>query len=534
MVTQRLRTTIEVGGALASSLPNSTRQAAAELNRLNSTARVLETQSRALGRSLRQLERAGMGNTAQAMALRQQQMALNSEMESTNSRLLEVGQQARQGEGGLQSFAGGLTRIVRGAGPVGIALGAVTGAVGFLLATLQRTGREAQGLFETSALTGVNTDSLQRLAGAFDRVTGSIEEGRRVAGDYSQTIRGFRDELTLTGRIGSGTAAFGANLLGIDRQAFFEQSGVEQQIQIAERLGGLTGFDEAAARQIVNQLPPEVQRNIADLISGVLTAESLRSDANNANVVPEHILRARAAVAEGQESLADRIRILTEKLADLLIPAIESLVTGIERLLTLFGVGPSQADRQAQYEGAVRERDRQGNELSRLYGELERTNDPEARAIIQEAIATQQGVFDSAADRAIRLRRGAQQTDAERNVETGARIASGVGQSLPVVGPVISAVDAGSQAVGGPSLTEAIVGGISQLPDLPNQIGRGVVDILGLGGNPPPARVNDPTGLPTATPMVVNNITVYETANAEATAQEVASQIQLETGRVAR
>ena len=94
-------------------------------------------------------------------------------------------------------FAGKLTGIVGAAGPVGIGLGVITGAVAALGAVLNKAGKEAANLIETATLTGTDVESIQRGAGAFDSVTESTKEAlaasnalRRVFHDLELAIGG--------------------------------------------------------------------------------------------------------------------------------------------------------------------------------------------------------------------------------------------------------------------------------------------------------------------------------------------------------
>lgn len=480
MTTRALKTTVLVGGEIAASLPTATRKAIAELERLRGAQRANQVQANRLRREIKSLEQSNRGGTEAAAALREQLATLQSEMGMLSGQIDETALAARGGQGSVQSFAGSLTSIVRGAGPVGIAIGAITGGVLALVNVLNSAGREAQDLIQVSTNTGQSLEAIQRNAGVFDPYTAGAEEAIKTSTAFSANLADLRRELT---GLNQGAALTELAQAGLNRDIFNTDNAAELIGRLAEVRRGLdaTGLAELDTF-ISGRFGQEVLQGVVSVSNDETgqVLQGLRDNSRNADVRSDAELRSRADASERVESLQDTLRELIRNIADLLIPAIGFLTGLIEKIP---GV-TSDRERRAEIPNLTSRRATILQQLQESATDVAREPEGSLRRAAQEELDILQGEY----------------------ADLNRQIAAAEASRLDITGDIRGRL--AEPSVGDPSRAS------SPLPD---------VESL-------PTTFGSPQPLAGATV----NVTIYEAADPEGVVQAIENRVTAETNARAR
>ena len=331
-MTQRreIKSVITVGGAVASSLPSSMKRATKELERLTFAQRQDEREARRLQRSMRGLGR----GTDEYKRKAAQLVGVQQRLDFREGDITKAGLAARGAGSKVGGLASGFTNLARGAGPAGIAIGGIIGILGGLTAVLTSAGREAQDFLNLSTITGATTDALQKTAGGYD----DIVAGNEAAIAATEALHKAQNTLRLGGLENlSSDAALALSSIEGGLQSFLQKTGTGlTDALIRQRQKLLEGGQENPLLRAFDRVLGTYGEATQALIIGASSdSEKLAiytEGIAKAVVKTEEELQARKRAAENTESLKDVMRELTRKVADLLIPAIDSLVTAIGRI----------------------------------------------------------------------------------------------------------------------------------------------------------------------------------------------------------
>ena len=193
MVSRNIKSTITIGGAVAASLPSSTKKAVKELDRLKVVQAADTAESKRLQSALR-----GLGKGTDDYKVRLQQLKdVQSRINYRTDEIGKAGVAARKTSGGVEGLTNRFSALRSGLGPVGIGLGVVTGIALGLGAAFSKAGAEANSILITSARFGVSAEALQRGAAYMRSFTQDAAAGRqhfesllKVGQDFERTRYG--------------------------------------------------------------------------------------------------------------------------------------------------------------------------------------------------------------------------------------------------------------------------------------------------------------------------------------------------------
>ena len=314
MTTRSIKTIISIGGSIAGSLPSSVKKATTELNRLKAVQAADVAEANRLKTAIRGLARGSDEYKTRVQQLREAQSRIGLRTDQIG----KVGAASRQASGGV----GGLTRrlgaLKAGAGPVGLALGAVAGIVLALGAAFTKAGAEANSILLTSAQFGVSSEGIQRGTAYMREFTQDAGQARqrfesllKVGQDF-QRIR-YGEQLDPRRILAATRLGINVNDLiqgEIDPTALFER--------VAAGFGDLAPEEARLRAEVL--LGPELGQLAAAVSEGNLSVEEANRRAESARILSDQQLKANQTMGQNIDEIRQKISELLTQVTSYLIP----------------------------------------------------------------------------------------------------------------------------------------------------------------------------------------------------------------------
>ena len=272
---------LNIGGAVASSLPRSVNAAVGQLDKLRAAQRFDQEERRKVSESLRQLRiQLGQGSkdTDAYRAAQEKLKSIDLRISKRKQELIDVGRAARAGGKDFQLFGrlsvGALAKVVPG-------IAAVAAGVLGLYKLLGSTIKRSRELARTRALTGAEAEDFQRTALAVGALVGSLEDGKQASQSLADSFANLRQGLVF-GRINT-DQLLGLARLGLDIQDAYRFVDDPASV-IEEMLTNVQGLnrDTAVASALQAGFGKEVAQLAGDIADGTTTLADYRREAAEA------------------------------------------------------------------------------------------------------------------------------------------------------------------------------------------------------------------------------------------------------------
>ena len=319
MTTRNLQTTITIGGAIAGSLPSSTKRAVGELNKLKIAQQQDVAESARLKTAIRGLARGSDDYKTRVQQLKDVQQRINYRTDDIG----RVGAATRTAGSGVGGLSRRFSALKAGLGPVGLALGAIAGIALGLGAAFSRAGSEANSILLTSAKFGVSSEGIQRGTAYMREFTQDAGQARqnfesllKVGQDFER-VR-FGEQLDPRRFLAAARLGINVNDLiqgEIDPTALFEQ--------VAAGFSDLAPEEARLRAEVL--LGPELGQLAAAVADGNLSVEEANRRAESARILSDQQLTANQAMGQNIDEIRQQITELLNQVTSFLVPPIADI-----------------------------------------------------------------------------------------------------------------------------------------------------------------------------------------------------------------
>ena len=356
---KNLRTTITIGGSIASSLPSSTKRAVKELDRLRLAQSQDVQEANNLKTAVRGLARGSDDYRTRVAQLHAVQERINFRTDKIGA----AGIAARTAGGGVGSLVGRLGALKAGLGPVGLALGGLTGIALGLGAAFTKAGAEANSILLTSARFGVSSE-------AFQRGTAYLRTFTQDAGVARQQFEGLLKVGQDFERVRYGEQLDPRKFLAASRLGINVNDLIRGELDPTALFEQVTrGFRDLAPEEALLRaevlLGPQLAGMAAEVASGNLSLEDANRRAEDAVILSDRQLRQNRAMGQNIDEIRQKISELLNQVTNFLIPPIVAIAK-------FFGFGPDEptpADERNEGGGRVSTQSRRVAPEARFRGE---------------------------------------------------------------------------------------------------------------------------------------------------------------------
>lgn len=316
-----IRSTVTLAGRVAGSLPQSTRAAVQELDRLKVVQAANRQEAGRLRRALAETGREAGRDSEEYRNLSAALMNVQAQIDQTDAAMEDAALQAREGQGATSGFTASLGRLSAAAPHAAAAIGLVTGTAGIAFLAMSRLTGQAQDLQRAFA-SGLDTQAFAETSGFFLGILGDADRARAATLSAADAQQRLRESLAFDPRTLGGNQLRAISALGLS----LEQAANLPPSALVEQLRGLlqTGdrdFLLGAARQ--TGIYSDEMIEAATATDAVYNAARRLSD--GALVLDQDTIdranRFRLAMSSAQQSIGDSATVLAAVFA----PTMESI-----------------------------------------------------------------------------------------------------------------------------------------------------------------------------------------------------------------